>query len=295
MNPNREDFYNATVINKQQITPELIILRVKPDSYIKSFQAGQFASLGLLSTEDCVTECVTKEKSTPIKRPYSISHELWNMNKNLPAKFDEIDSLEFYISLVRNTPKLPALTPRLFGLKKGDRLFLGEPKGHYKLQQREIEINKHFVLCSTGTGEAPHNSFVSYLLNMNYKGRITVISCSPYLTDFAYKEKYRRVSLKFKNLNYIPLVTREEGHNKTYIQDFLESGELEKEIGTISKEHHSFYLCGNPKMIGIPKVRNGLIEYPPGRPGMIELLRNKGLEINNRENPEGSIHFERYW
>ena len=46
------------------------------------------------------------------------------------------DWLEFYIVLVRENPdgRVPALTPRLFTLKEGDRLHIGEKiTGHYTL------------------------------------------------------------------------------------------------------------------------------------------------------------------
>ena len=42
--------YNGTVIGREEINPQLIILRVKPDGQRFSFQPGQFAASLLIST-----------------------------------------------------------------------------------------------------------------------------------------------------------------------------------------------------------------------------------------------------
>jgi ferredoxin--NADP+ reductase len=57
------------------------------------------------------------------------------------------------------------------------------------------------------------------------------------------------------------------------------------------------YLCGNPKMIGVP-VKNretGAREYPKPL-GVIEILEGRGFEADNAAAKlRGNVHFEEYW
>ena len=58
---------------------------------------------------------------------------------------------------------MPALTPRLFALKEGDRIQLGERiTGHYTLDL--VKEGDAVVFLATGTGEAPHNYMLWELL-----------------------------------------------------------------------------------------------------------------------------------
>jgi len=67
---------NATVIDRINITSDLIILRVKPDLEIPTFSAGQYVALGLLGSApryngaEPEPEPVAPDKL--IKRAYSI-------------------------------------------------------------------------------------------------------------------------------------------------------------------------------------------------------------------------------
>ena len=47
--------YNATVIQKTEINPELIILRVAPDGELFDFKPGQHTVLGVKQGELCVS------------------------------------------------------------------------------------------------------------------------------------------------------------------------------------------------------------------------------------------------
>ena len=89
---------------------------------------------------------------------------------------DKTDWLEFYIVLVRESDreKPPALTPRLFMLREGDRLAVGRKiTGHFTADP--IQPDDSVVFLSTGTGEAPHN----YLSWQLLRRAIAAISCRP--------------------------------------------------------------------------------------------------------------------
>ena len=121
----------------------------------------------------------------------------------------------------------PALTPRLFMLKKGDRLHLGEKfTGDYTIGCMEEITQKNdslVVFAGTGTGEGPHNHMIWNLLQQGYKGQIASINCVRYKKDLAYEQKYRDLEKKYPNLSYHTLTTRESDtlHDKTYIQDYI--------------------------------------------------------------------------
>ena len=108
--------YNATLIQRTQVSPRMAIFRVRPDEREVDFTAGQFIVLGMKYKEGRLPEAdpeepIPEEKHERlIRRAYSISSSSENR-----------DYLEFYISLVTSGQ----LTPRLFNLEEGGRLFLG--------------------------------------------------------------------------------------------------------------------------------------------------------------------------
>ena len=61
---------------------------------------------------------------------------------------------------------------------------------------------------------------------------------------------------RYPNYTYLSLTTREADTvgNKVYIQDLITSGQLEERLGqALEPERTHVYLCGNPKMIGVPE------------------------------------------
>ncbi len=126
----REEQYNAKVLSVRPIHDDLMIVRVVPDQGPLSFQAGQYTLLGLGAWEPRV-DGVTNDDVSPearaklVRRAYSISCPMLDDRHKL-VTVGELPYLEFYIALVlRPSDDPPMLTPRLFGLKDGDRLFLG--------------------------------------------------------------------------------------------------------------------------------------------------------------------------
>jgi ferredoxin--NADP+ reductase len=54
------------------------------------------------------------------------------------------------------------------------------------------------------------------------------------------------------------------------------------------------FLCGNPAMLGIPKVREGEKVWPEGKMVVIQLMENQGFFIDYGRT-KGNIHYEKYW
>lgn len=297
----RSKFYNATLI--ELFTPQkaLWIFRVKPDKGMVPFKPGQYTTLGLGIWEPCVvgngpeTLKPGQEKQL-LRRAYSVSHPIINSKTGKLYSKEEIDFFEFYVTLVVNessTPTSPRLTPRIFALKKGDRLAFG-PKmtGHYNLDG--IQKNFQVVLFATGTGEAPHNAMVWQLLTQKHEGPIVSVVCTRNNADQAYRGLHEKLAKDYKNYHPIYLATREPGQPKLYAQDLIQQGLLEKKTGVkLNADNTHVYLCGNPSMIGRPEVKEGQKIYPTP-PGLIEILENKGFTVAT-PTQTGNIHFEAYW
>src|SRR3954468_8407689 len=136
----RQKSYNATVESQRRPNPELMIVRVRPDFALPDHKPGQYGTLGLGMWEPRAEGCQPEmprpgEEKKLIRRAYSISSPV--LDDATGQLYDRTTKpwLEFYIVLVREADKAPpALTPRLFCLNDGDRLFLGEKiAGHYNL------------------------------------------------------------------------------------------------------------------------------------------------------------------
>lgn len=297
--------YNATVVHLHKPYSDLMIVRVKPDFARPAHQPGQYTTLGLGFWEPRCPD-VQEEKLKPgdanklARRSYSISCSVLDDTGEL-LDIGRTDWLEFYITLVRQSEKEegPALTPRLFLLALGDRLHLGEKiTGNFTLEG--VKPTDTVVFLSTGTGEAPHNYMLWQLLRDRHPGRILAACCVRYRRDLAYHATHDVLMARYPNYTYLPLTTREGTGpgGKVYIQDLIQSGELERQLGrTIDPATTHVYLCGNPRMIGAPEKdrTTGELVYPKPT-GVIELLRERGLELDRPAvKLRGNIHFEKYW
>ena len=124
----RERHYNATVEQLCLPHSDLLVLRLKPDEKVPRYQAGQHTLLGLGYWEPRIEDC--QEETVPdrladrlVRRAYSFSSPLIDGAGRLVPPSTE-DLPEFLIALVRRGERSPALTPRLFKLRLGDRLFM---------------------------------------------------------------------------------------------------------------------------------------------------------------------------
>src|SRR5262249_15398295 len=143
---------------------------------------------------------------------------------------------------------------RLFMLNEGGRLFLGEKiTGHFTLDP--VQPGDTVLFLATGTGEAPHNYMLGELLRRGHAGRILSACCVRYRRDLAYLPIHEELMRRYPHCTYLSLTTREAATvgNKVYIQDLITSGQLEEKLGQpLDPAHTHVFLCGNPKMIGVP-------------------------------------------
>ena len=298
----RDEHYNATITDIRDPNPELWVMRIRPDETLSEFKPGQYTTLALGYWEPRVDDALEDFESNPdlrrklARRSYSVSSSMVDESGELLEPQE--DEIEFYVVLVAPTEEhIPALTPRLFNKRVGDRIFLGRKfTGRYTLD--DVNPGDTCIFLSTGTGEAPHNQMIAELMRRGHDGRIFSAVCVRYRKDLAYTEQHAVLDNRYDNYTYLTLTTREpenEG-NKVYIQDLVKSGRLEDELGQpLDPDITHVFLCGNPAMIGIPDrdEETGELIFPESL-GVCQILHERGFKIDHRRDP-GNVHYEEYW
>lgn len=265
---------NAVVTQKIEVAHGLMVIRVAPDGWeLPDFTPGQFAVLGLPPEADRTSSAdpddAPHRAGTIIRRAYSIA------SSSKARKY-----LEFYITLVHSG----ALSPRLFALEPGDRLWLGRKiTGTFTLDQAPPD--RSVIMIATGTGLAPYMSMLRTELSRSNGRRFAVLLGARHSWDLGYHAELVTMEQLSPDFTYLPIISRpaEEPAAWTgragHVLDLWRSGELAELWGEPPKPENScVFLCGNPAMID----------------DMIRLLAADGFVEHTRKTP-GSIFVERYW
>lgn len=261
----KESPYNATVIGKIMITPDLMVLRVRTDEPRKEFKAGQFTQIALLGEEqrspNSVIPLERMEDDKLIRRAYSIA-----------SANHETQEFEFYISQVKSGQ----LTPRLFNLTQGRRLWVDTRiLGFFTLINTPPECD--IVMVATGTGLAPYISFLRSHIVDHKSIKLAVIHGAAYTWDLGYYSELQFIKNTFGNFHYFPtLLKADETWNglRGYIEKHLEDKVLENVGIEVNPEKTHFYLCGNPKMVDSVSAflfKHGYTKHTPKRPGALHI------------------------
>jgi ferredoxin/flavodoxin---NADP+ reductase len=269
-----ESKLNAIVALRDEISPWLMVLRVVPEGWVlPEFQPGQFAVIGLPgSTPRCALALPEEQPADPdrlIRRAYSIA------SSSLTRQF-----MEFYVALVSSG----ALTPRLFSLQIGDRIWLG-PKITGMFTFDQIPADKSVVMIATGTGLAPYMSMLSTHLMCGGSRRIAVLHGARHSWDLGYRSQLMTLQHLCSNFTYLPIISRPADEptpwvdETGYVQDLWMGGALDRAWGfhPTPDDTHVF-LCGSPAMID----------------GAVTMLGDEGFKEQTKKEA-GQIHVERYW
>ena len=265
---------NAVVTRRADVAPGLMILGVSPNGWdLARFVPGQFAVLGLPAVSP---RCALSEPETASLRPDALVRRSYSIASPVGERSD----LEFYVTLVRSG----TLTPRLFALQVGDRLWLG-PKASGLFTLQAVPPDRDLVLVATGTGLAPYMSMLrSDLLNGGPR-RIAVVHGARHSWDLGYRAELVTLQRLFPRFTYLPVVSRpaEEpvpwGGLTGRVQDVWQAGHLARWFGvapTPSTAH--VLLAGNPDMVD----------------HMLGVLAGEGFSRHTRQHP-GTVHTEKYW
>jgi ferredoxin--NADP+ reductase len=303
----RKENYNATLGRIIEVHEDLRILRVVPDGDLPPIEPGQFVSLGLGNWEARVAG-VDEEHLDRLhlrrltQRAYSLSCSMLDEGGRL-RRAAEFPYLEIYVALVRHADKRPpSLTPRLFALQTGNRLFVERHfNGHYTLES--VRPTDDVFFFATGTGEAPHNAMIAELLARGHPGRIVNTVSVRLKRDAAYRSVHEELVRRFSDYRYFLLTTREPENldptrdgfvGKRHLQDHVRSGSIERETGVpLDPATARVFLCGNPAMIGLlHAAHQEKFTVAPG--SMLDLLHGRGFRTAQPDGT-GNVHFERYW
>ncbi len=264
---------NAVVALKQELSPRHIILRVVTDGWqLPEFIPGQFAVLGLpgstLRSKLSEPEPKPPRPNELIRRAYSIASS---------SRINEY--MDFYVGLVSSG----SLTPRLFSLTVGDRIWLGpRVTGMFTLDQ--VVPGKNVVMIATGTGLAPYISMMTSELTCGSPRRYAVLHGAYHSWDLGYRSELLALQHLCKNFSYIATIDRPEDEpvpwvgQMGWVQDLWKNGVVAKVLGfQPTPADTDIFLCGNPAMID----------------EMVGILSKDGFYEHSRKTP-GQIHIERY-
>lgn len=285
--PADQDPLNARIVEKHLFHDTLGIFRIayEGEGPKKDFEAGQFANLALMPSPEALeaqakaeAEGGTPQRRRPgrvklVRRAYSIAS---------PPK--EKRWLEFYIVAVDEG----ALTPRLFDLEVGDRLFMDtKMKGHFTLA--DVPDQKNLVTVATGTGLAPFLSMYKQYKDAPAPGRFNrfvFIHGVRHEEDLGYREELEQMTKDDPRVVYLPAVSRApkdsayDGY-RGRVTTMFSDGTYEQVTGTkLNPETDHVFLCGNPAMI----------DQLEG-----ELVERDGFVVKSPRQKDGNLHFERYW
>ena len=263
---------NATVTMRYEINHGLLVLQVSPDEEMAAFSAGQYTILGLPSTaprhHTADAEDAPADPDKIIKRAYSIA------SSSQQGRY-----FEFFVAMVRSG----ALTPRLFALDQGDRVFLGRRiVGMFTLD--DVTDDKDVVLVATGTGLAPYISMLRSRYRFGEDRRTVVVHGSRVSYDLGYRSELEGLAARYDSFHYLPVIDQPErdagwnGH-VGFVNDLFGNGEVERALGhTVTPKSTAVFLCGNPLMVD----------------GMMEMLGGIGYRKHTRKEP-GDLFVEEFW
>jgi len=172
---------NALIVEREDVSPSVARLRIRPDDGVPPFKPGQYFAVGI------------EVEGRPLQRPYSTA-----------SAAGETDALEFLLRLVPHGE----LTPRLWALRAGDRVRLGRPKG---LFVPDAGDERRAVYVATGTGIAPLLSMLTSALPETDLAPATrrpvVVHGVALPRDLAYRDRLEALD-RAGRIRYVPAASR---------------------------------------------------------------------------------------
>jgi len=254
--------YNATLVERVDVTDALTIFRIKPDQMPADrpwFTPGQYCVLGLNNA--------AKPELGSVRRSMSI------------ASAPEDDGpIEFYVRFVSKPESENPLTHLLWQLKAGERMYMRPVAAGVFTVKDTVGVDdpRQRVLVAAGTGSAPFVSMVRSELRRNPKADLSkyvLLHGASYPADLGYRDELLALCERNK-LKYFGTVSRpKEAQGWTgdvgRVEAFFEGArlaELEKRMGLpaggFTPKNVVVFICGLTGTISgtvIPLIDRGFI------------------------------------
>ena len=264
---------NATLIARRDLTDDSAIFGIEADAPLFEFLAGQYTAIGLPADAPRIEGADPDEDANG--KPRKLIVRAYSIASSSKAR----DYVELYVTLVKSG----ALTPRLWMLQPGDRLWLGpKAKGLFTLEG--VPADCDVVLIGTGTGLAPYISMIRDYHQCNIGRRFAVVHGARYVRDLGYRDELEALERDCSTMVYVPTVSRPEedsgwsGHVGR-VQSVVADGALESALGgAFSPKTTHVFVSGNPEMVE----------------DMERVFIERGFTLNAARTP-GTLHIERYW
>jgi ferredoxin--NADP+ reductase len=278
--------YNATLVDRIDLTSALAIFKVRPDDAVTAdpaFLPGQYMTLGM------------NNKNTPelgsVRRPMSIA-----------SAPEEAEVFEFYVRYVNHPESDNPLTHLLWSTKAGERLHLrSKAVGKFTVPDTVGDNDSRIRVCvAAGTGLAPFLSMVRNQQSLDPEtdlSRWVILHGASYPDDLGYREELE--SMVAQGLHYYSTVSRPQeapdwkGDTGRVEDYFLAErlAELEERLGLgageFTPKHTVVFICGLQGTISQTIVRlNSRGFVPENR----KLRRAFGLG----EEVPSTLFFEQY-
>lgn len=219
-------FPRAKLVERRDITPDLMVIKLEPEQSPFDFKPGQYCTLGLGKLE----------------RAYSI----------VSAPHEPL--LEIFVELIPEGE----LTPLMWQLKVGDHMSIRpKAKGIFTMDQQ----THHHFMVATVTGVAPFvNMIRSYLHCGGQDHRFYLLLGASFQDELVYDVELNRVANERPDcVQFVPTVSRPDearnagwrgakGRVNLIAEEYLE-------IFNPPQEDTVVYACGHPGMIAGLKTR----------------------------------------
>jgi ferredoxin--NADP+ reductase len=282
--PEDKDPLNAKLVEKHLFHDTLGIFRVAyEEAEVGDFEPGQFANLALMPPPEAIAaQAAADEAGDGPKRRRPGRVRLVRRAYSIASPPTEKRWLEFYIVAVDEG----ALTPRVFDLEVGDRLFMDTKiKGHFTLE--DVPDGKTLVTVATGTGLAPFLSmYKQYKDTPGRFEKFVFIHGVRVEEDLGYRDQLVQMAKDDPRVVYLPAVSRAPQDSpytgyRGRVTAMFSDGTYERVMGRkLHPETDHVFLCGNPAMIDQLEA---------------ELTDRDGFTVKSPRQKDGNLHFERYW
>jgi ferredoxin--NADP+ reductase len=245
--------YNATLVERIDLTEALAIFRIQPDQPPERdaqgawFTAGQYCVIGLNNE--------AKPELGSVRRSMSIA-----------SAPEDTGPIEFYIRWVAKPDSENPLTHLLWNVHGGDRVYLRPvPAGVFTVKDTIGDDDPRLrIMVAAGTGSAPFVSMIRSELRRNPKADLSkyvLLHGASYDKDLGYREELEPL-VKTHGLRYWGTVSRPKEcagwtGDTGRVENFFDAGrlaDLEKRLGLgeggFTPKTAAIFICGLQGTIG---------------------------------------------